>query len=205
MTRPSPDSAQSPKPEGDRLPFEPRNLRKTKAKATGQGPEPAASQANQEATEANRPAPGQPASRLVKPVPPPKRSAPAQAASPAPRRYTREEMAIPEVVSQRMLRRTIVFCGIPTGLGFLSFIGGYFVNQSGWLELPNVVVLATSLGGLVVGILGLSYGILSASWDEDEAGTWLGFSEFRTNLGRTIEANRTAREARLQAQGKKTD
>ncbi|MEM9770485.1 MAG: PAM68 family protein, partial [Cyanobacteria bacterium P01_D01_bin.73] len=62
--------------------------------------------------------------------------------------YTREEMAIPKVVSDRMLKRMLVFSGVPTVIGFASFIAGYFINVKTDIELPNVVVLLTSLGGL---------------------------------------------------------
>lgn len=86
-----------------------------------------------------------------------------------------------------------LFCGIPTLLGLASFPTGYFILQQG-IELPNVAVLLVSLGCLGLGVLGLSYGVLSASWDEEALGTALGWSEFQLNLGRMIEGWKEARD-----------
>lgn len=95
---------------------------------------------------------------------------------------------IPEIVSQRMVTRMAIFCGTPTLLGLMTFPLSYFIVHEGWFKLPNVVVVIASLGLFGLGALGLSYGILSASWDEDEQGTWLGWREFRTNFGRVVES-----------------
>jgi hypothetical protein len=105
-------------------------------------------------------------------------------------------MAIPEVVSKRMVRRMALFCGIPTVVGMSSFATGYWLNVSGTLEVPNVVVLLASLGGFGLGVVGLTYGVLSASWDEQQDGSWLGFQEFSTNVGRMTEAWRQNRAGR---------
>jgi Photosynthesis affected mutant 68 len=102
------------------------------------------------------------------------------------------DAGIPEQVSKRMVRRMALFCGIPTFLGLASFPTSYFMVQQG-IELPNVAVLLVSLGCLGLGVLGLSYGVLSASWDEEALGTALGWSEFQLNLGRTIEGWKEAR------------
>ncbi|MCG9893690.1 MAG: PAM68 family protein [Thermosynechococcaceae cyanobacterium MS004] len=105
----------------------------------------------------------------------------------------RRSSGIPEQVSQRMIRRMAIFCGVPTLLGLASFPVSYFVLQQG-IELPNVAVLLVSLGFLGLGVLGLSYGVLSASWDEDAVGTVLGWPEFQLNLGRTLESWKEARD-----------
>ncbi|MFM7560432.1 photosystem II biosynthesis protein, partial [Cylindrospermopsis raciborskii] len=39
--------------------------------------------------------------------------------------FTKEEMAIPQVVSQRMIRRVATFSGIPTGLGIGTLVVSY--------------------------------------------------------------------------------
>ncbi len=102
--------------------------------------------------------------------------------------------AMPEIVSQRMVRRIALFCGIPSGLGMLTFIISYIVVSQHYFKLPSVVVFLISLGFFGLGVLGLSYGALSASWDEDRVGTWFGWSEFRTNFGRTIASWREAQQ-----------
>lgn len=102
--------------------------------------------------------------------------------------------AIPEVVSKRMVRRMALFCGIPTALGMLSFLVFYWVVSHELLEVPSSAVGAVSLGLFGLGVLGLSYGIFSSSWDEDRVGGWLGTQEFKVNFGRMTAAWRSARE-----------
>ena len=95
---------------------------------------------------------------------------------------------IPEVVSQRMLRRMLVFSGMPTCLGVLTFFASYFLIVRGGVELPSYAVLLTTLGCFGLGVVGLTYGVLSASWDEDRPGNWLGLEEFKVNFGRMTSA-----------------
>ncbi|PZV19315.1 MAG: DUF3464 domain-containing protein [Leptolyngbya sp.] len=106
----------------------------------------------------------------------------------------RNSSSIPEIVSRRMVRRIALFSGIPSGLGMLTFVISYIVVSQHYFRLPPVVVFLISLGFFGLGVLGLSYGALSASWDEDRVGTWFGWSEFRTNFGRTIASWREARQ-----------
>jgi len=104
---------------------------------------------------------------------------------------------VPEVVSKRMARRMAGFCGIPTGLGMLTFVVSYFIVTRGIYKLPTIAVLLVSLGFFGLGVLGLSYGAFSASWDEERVGSWLGWSEFRTNVGRAIASWKEGREKAL--------
>jgi Photosynthesis affected mutant 68 len=109
------------------------------------------------------------------------------------RRSTPDQIGIPKVVSDRMARRMVSFCAVPTLLGMLTFVVSYFAVTSGF-KLPNVVVLLVSMGFLGLGVIGLSYGILSASWDEERVGTRLGYEEFSTNFGRLRAAWKESRE-----------
>lgn len=93
-----------------------------------------------------------------------------------------------------MISRMAILCGVPTALGIFTFIVSYFVVSSDLIELPTVAVLLTSLGFFGLGVLGLSYGVISASWDEERPGSLLGWSEFTTNLGRMTAARREARK-----------
>ena len=110
------------------------------------------------------------------------------------RRLTKEEMAIPKVVSDRMARRAALFSGTPTFLGVAIFFISYYIVSHGWFKLPNVAVLLVSMGFFGLGVLGLSYGILSASWDEERIGGSLGWQEFKVNLGRMVSAWRSSRQ-----------
>lgn len=104
-----------------------------------------------------------------------------------------ESMAIPEVVSKRMARRMALLCGIPTFLGIATFFVSYFLIVQVGLKLPNAAVLLVSMGFFGLGVLGLSYGVLSASWDEETPGTIFGWQEFTSNFGKMTSAWRTAR------------
>ncbi len=101
-------------------------------------------------------------------------------------------MAIPDAVSKRMAKRMAIFCGVPSFLAIATFVVSYYIVSQHLMDLPTSAVLLVSLGFFGLGVLGLSYGLFSASW-EDEPGSLLGASEFRTNLGRTIAAWRSQR------------
>lgn len=96
--------------------------------------------------------------------------------------------AIPDAVSKRMIRRMALFSGIPTALGISSFVVSYYVVINEIFELPTIAVLLVSLGFFGLGVVGLSYGILSTSWDENRVGSMVGGEEFALNLGRMVQA-----------------
>ncbi|MCY7381807.1 MAG: PAM68 family protein, partial [Microcoleus sp. CAN_BIN18] len=104
-----------------------------------------------------------------------------------------QAQSIPEVVSIRMISRIALFCGVPTILGISTFFVSYLIVSKGLFELPNTAVLLVSMGCFGLGVLGLSYGVLSASWDEEASGSTLGWEEFNTNFGRMREAWRAAK------------
>lgn len=106
------------------------------------------------------------------------------------RKPNRSGEGIPEAVSRRMIRRIALFCGIPTVLGMSTFVGSYLAVSNG-LELPTYLVLLVSVGWFGLGVLGVSYGVLSASWDEEMVGSPLGLAEFKTNWGRMTETWRS--------------
>jgi hypothetical protein len=110
--------------------------------------------------------------------------------------YRATSGAIPEAVSKRMIRRMALFCGIPSGLGMSSFFVFYWIVRNDLLDIPAAAVGAVSLGLFGLGVLGLSYGILSTSWDEDRLGGWFGWQEFTVNFGRMRAAWKEAKEAK---------
>jgi hypothetical protein len=114
------------------------------------------------------------------------------------RQATLDETRIPDVVSQRMVRRMAVFSGVPSFLGMFTFVAAYFlISQNIYPDLPNVAVVATSLLFLGLGVVGLSYGLLSTSWDETAEGSLLGVEQFPDNFARMKEAWKGARQASL--------
>lgn len=111
-----------------------------------------------------------------------------KASKASPASASKVDPGIPEVISRRMVRRMGFFCGIPTSLGMLTFVMSYIIVSQHWFKLPNVAVVLVSMAFFGLGVLGLSYGALSASWDEDRLGSWLGWNEFTTNAGRVVES-----------------
>jgi hypothetical protein len=118
-----------------------------------------------------------------------------QESAPARKQAGQGSMAIPDSVSRRMVRRMAVFCGVPTALGISSFVVSYVAVSHG-VELPNTAVLLVSLGLFGLGVLGLSYGVLSSSWDETTPGGLIGFDQFRLNFGRMTSAWKDSRQNR---------
>jgi hypothetical protein len=110
------------------------------------------------------------------------------------RLYTKEEMAIPEAVSQRMIRRVAAFCGIPTALGITTLVVSYLLATHSQIQLPPIAVLLVNMGFFGLGVLGITYGVLSASWDVEREGSLLGLGEFSTNWGRMVEGWRETRQ-----------
>jgi hypothetical protein len=104
---------------------------------------------------------------------------------------------IPEVVSQRMGRRMAFFSGVPSFLGMATFVVSYYLVSQQHYDLPNSAVLLVSLGFFGLGVVGLSYGILSASWDPEQAGSLLGTEQFGLNLSRASDAFKDARTKAL--------
>lgn len=108
--------------------------------------------------------------------------------------FSKEEMAIPQVVSQRMIRRVAAFCGVPTALGIITLVVSYLLAIYSNIKLPPIAVLLVNMGFFGLGVLGITYGVLSASWDEERAGSLLGLGEFGTNWGRMVAVWRETRQ-----------
>ncbi len=173
-----------------RLPFEPRQKRKKNAKTQPESVPTQSTPKKDKQAPASSPKRDKQASASS-----PKKDKQALASSPKKDKQasaSRESMAIPEVVSKRMIRRMALLSGIPTTLGISTFFVSYFLIANFGLKFPNAVVVLVSMGFFGLGVLGLSYGVLSASWDEDSPGTKLGWQEFTTNLGRMTAAWRSA-------------
>jgi hypothetical protein len=95
----------------------------------------------------------------------------------------KRQQVIPEAVSNRMARRIAIATGVPTIMGMGVFIGSYLLVTRHIAEVPTGVTLAASGGCFLLGVLGLSYGVLSASW-EDAPGSLLGNEQIGVNISR---------------------
>jgi hypothetical protein len=108
------------------------------------------------------------------------------------------KQTIPEVVSQRMSRRMAWFSGVPMLMGMGTFIVSYFIVKKDLFPLPTTAVLLVSLGFFGLSVGGLSYGVFSASWDEERDGSWLGLEDFKLNVGRAASSWKSARAEALE-------
>lgn len=90
---------------------------------------------------------------------------------------------IPPAVANRMARRIAIATGLPSLLGMGVFIASYVLVSRSILEIPPGVTLVASGACFLLGLLGLSYGVLSASW-EDAPGSLLGLEQIGVNVGR---------------------
>lgn len=175
----APESSSDSAKRGERspLPFEPTKSRKQAEKKPEKQPKAAEVKPKAAKLSTVKPAKAKPVS--------------SGNASPVGNTSSRDSMNIPDVVSKRMVRRMALFCGIPSLLGMSTFVTSYFLVSRDIVELPNVVVVLVSMGFFGLGVLGLSYGVLSASWEEDAVGSALGITEFGINLKRMAGAWRS--------------
>ncbi|MFM7636186.1 MAG: PAM68 family protein [Cyanobacteriota bacterium] len=93
------------------------------------------------------------------------------------------QQVIPEAVANRMVRRIAVATGLPSLLGMGVFIASYLLVSRQILDIPPGATLAASGACFLLGLLGLSYGVLSASWD-DQPGSLLGGEQIGVNIAR---------------------
>ena len=80
---------------------------------------------------------------------------------------------IPKYVADRMARRIFFTAGIPTILGMSVFVVSYIIVTRNIAEIPPSSTIAISALFFLLGLAGLSFGILSASWDK-EPGSFFG-------------------------------
>ncbi|MEB3305107.1 MAG: PAM68 family protein [Cyanobacteriota bacterium] len=111
-----------------------------------------------------------------------------------------KKTAIPDAVANRMARRIAIATGIPSVLGMGVFIASYLLVSRHILNIPPSTTLLASGACFLLGLLGLSYGVLSASWEE-ASGSLLGFEQIPVNLSRVKDSVRALREG-SQTEGK---
>ena len=98
---------------------------------------------------------------------------------------------IPKYVADRMARRIFFTAGIPTILGMSVFVISYFIVTKNIAEIPPSSTIAISALFFLIGLAGLSFGILSASWDK-EPGSLLGIENIPLNIQRAKSAFKPA-------------
>jgi hypothetical protein len=110
------------------------------------------------------------------------------------RRSGSSQKVIPDAVANRMARRIAIGTGIPTLMGMGVFVGSYLLVSRQIFDVPPSATLAASGGCFFLGLLGLSFGVLSASWEE-KPGSLLGTEQIGLNISRlrsSIKASRNS-------------
>ena len=104
---------------------------------------------------------------------------------------TKQSNGIPKYVADRMAKRIFFTAGIPTILGMSVFVISYIVVTRNIAEIPPSSTIAISALFFLLGLGGLSFGILSASWDK-EPGSFFGIENIPLNIERAKAAFKPA-------------
>jgi len=104
---------------------------------------------------------------------------------------------IPEKVAMRMGKRMLPFVGIPLFGSLGSFVAfWYFATQKDQAFQPSLVAFST-IFILIIGLLGITFSVMSSSWDPDIEGSALGFDELKKNIGSLQDGFKRSRESTL--------
>ncbi|MEB3270905.1 MAG: PAM68 family protein [Synechococcus sp.] len=109
-------------------------------------------------------------------------------------RPARRQLGIPDSVANRMARRIAIATGIPTLMGMGVFVASYLLVSRNILDIAPAATLTASGACFLLGLLGLSYGVLSSSWEE-APGTLLGGEQIGLNLGRVRASIRAMQQS----------
>ena len=90
-----------------------------------------------------------------------------------------------------MAKRIFFAAGIPTIMGMSVFVVSYIIVTRNIAEIPPSSTIAISALFFLLGLGGLSFGILSASWDK-EPGSFLGIENISLNIERAKAAFKPA-------------
>jgi len=93
-----------------------------------------------------------------------------------------EAAVIPEKVAQRMGKRMLPFVGIPLFGSMGAFVGFWYMATYRDMEFQPVLVAGTTIALLAIGLVGITYSMMSASWDPEREGSVLGTDEFSRNI-----------------------
>jgi len=101
---------------------------------------------------------------------------------------------IPEKVAVRMGKRMLPFVGLPLFGSMITFVLFWYLATYKDLAIPTVLVAYATIGILVIGLLGITYSVMSASWDEDREGSFMGWEEFQKNVNNVRDGLQRSRE-----------
>jgi len=101
---------------------------------------------------------------------------------------------IPEKVAMRMGKRMLPFVGLPIFGSMGAFVFFWYMATYQNQEFQPAVVAATTIGLLAFGLIGITYSVMSASWDPESDGSVLGVEEFNKNVDNLKEGLGRSRE-----------
>ncbi|KAG2496725.1 hypothetical protein HYH03_005138 [Edaphochlamys debaryana] len=110
-------------------------------------------------------------------------------AAPAPPR-ARVIRETPQVVADRMFSRIVLCSGIPVFTGMALLPVFYYLKVVMDIEAPLWLVYISQVLTFGGGLMGITYGAMSASWDPTREGSWLGLTEFQGNLAILLDKNK---------------
>jgi len=94
-----------------------------------------------------------------------------------------EAAVIPEKVAQRMGKRMLPFVGIPLFGLVGTFVGFWYMATYRDVEFQPALVAGSTIAVLAVSLAGITYSMMSASWDPEREGSVFGTDEFSRNIG----------------------
>jgi len=89
---------------------------------------------------------------------------------------------IPEKVAMRMGNRMLPFVGIPLFGVMATFVGFWYMATVKNIVFETNIVAFSTIFVLLIGLLGITYSVMSASWDPEVEGSTLGIDEFKSNV-----------------------
>ncbi|CAI9095135.1 OLC1v1031001C1 [Oldenlandia corymbosa var. corymbosa] len=92
-----------------------------------------------------------------------------------------EAGVIPEIVTNRMMSRMAFSVGIPLFTGLLFFPLFYYLKAGLKIDVPTWIPFIVSFIFFGTALLGVSYGIVSSSWDPLREGSFWGWTEAQKN------------------------
>ena len=101
---------------------------------------------------------------------------------------------IPEKVATRMGKRMLPFVGLPLFGSMLTFVLFWYLARYKDFSIPTVLVAYATSAILIVGLMGITYSVMSASWDADREGSLVGWEEFQINVNNVKEGLQRSRE-----------
>lgn len=92
-----------------------------------------------------------------------------------------QDSVIPEIVTNRMINRIGLSVGIPLFIGLLFFPFFYYLKVVLKIDIPSFIPVIVSFIFFGTALAGVSYGIVSTSWDPLREGSFSGWNEAQRN------------------------